>query len=587
MGRSAVGRFLVVLAGVAVAGCGTARGIDGADGPGAMVTVEPPGANCPHGGVKVEAGQNAPAYVCNGADGSPGADGEPGRDGEGVVITVEPPSTNCPDGGWKVQAGTGDPAYICHGADGDKVVVTVESPGLACEAGGWKITAGALEPVFVCNGTQGNIGEPGADSPCAGNRPPVITSFTLPAPPLHENTDRTLTVHATDPDGDDLDYAVAGAGATLSGGQEGVFQFVPRMPGGPFVFSVVVSDRCSVTVGTFTIDTVIEGWQKIGSVGVEPHLRSHAVALLDGVPWVTYGEHTRFSTVRRIDGADWIETGLTLTPAEFPSMAIHRDTLYWSGSGGRVMKYGDDGWTDVADYDSLVTSTRPHLASDGNDLYIGYLYREGDQNVYNFRIGVKRLDEDSGSWEPVGYLGPEGLGVFAFGGYLDFEFFLDSGTPHVLFTPEVDADGSDMKDRNFAVMRYGDGAWEMVGQPGVAKTLYGNCMVVHQGVVYVALRYGSLWRHAGEAWEQVPGIALGENPRMVVQGGKLYVLASGDDQNLRLLELRGDEWVPVDPVSTTLDSESASMAADDSGFYVIHSSGGVFGRLAAMKLRMR
>ena len=45
--------------------------------------------------------------------------------------------------------------------------------------------------------------------------------------------------------------------------------------------------------------------------------------------------------------------------------------------------------------------------------------------------------------------------------------------------------------------------------------------------------------------------------------------------------------MPVGPVSTTHDSESAFMAADENGFYVTHSSGGVFGQLAAMKLRMR
>jgi hypothetical protein len=57
------------------------NGEDGEDGEGVTVTPEPPGANCPNGGVKVESSSGT-EYVCNGEDGEDGQDGAPGPAGQ-------------------------------------------------------------------------------------------------------------------------------------------------------------------------------------------------------------------------------------------------------------------------------------------------------------------------------------------------------------------------------------------------------------------------------------------------------------------------------------------------------------------------
>lgn len=95
-----------------------------------VIVEEPPGENCPNGGIKVilvrgERDRPEPTpqtvtedppdrvfYVCNGQDGEPGPPGPPG---ETPVITLEPPGENCPTtGGVKITLGE-DTFYICNG----------------------------------------------------------------------------------------------------------------------------------------------------------------------------------------------------------------------------------------------------------------------------------------------------------------------------------------------------------------------------------------------------------------------------------------------------------------------------------------
>ncbi|MDX2013283.1 MAG: hypothetical protein SFW67_24015 [Myxococcaceae bacterium] len=177
--------------------------MNGADGQSAVVTAEPAGANCASGGLKVQVGTQAPAYVCNGTSGSDAGAGltvvtEPpganclrggvrltsgteapvfvcnGTDGSGgAVVTSEPPGVNCPTGGARVQAGSGAPTFVCNGAvgspgdagpAGENVVVTTEAPGANCPGGGVRLQVGQGPARFVCNGLQGDAGAPGQRS---------------------------------------------------------------------------------------------------------------------------------------------------------------------------------------------------------------------------------------------------------------------------------------------------------------------------------------------------------------------------------------------------------------------------------------
>jgi hypothetical protein len=106
------------------------------DGDKIVVVVEPPGENCPAGGVKIivfkgdhDYDYKKPSehhnvfYVCNGEDGQDGEDGTDGENGTGVQVAPEPAGENCPNAGVVVTPvaadGTlGDPFYVCNGVDG-------------------------------------------------------------------------------------------------------------------------------------------------------------------------------------------------------------------------------------------------------------------------------------------------------------------------------------------------------------------------------------------------------------------------------------------------------------------------------------
>ena len=98
-----------------------------------IVVVEPPGANCPNGGVKItvvrgrlDSDADRPAndpddlvfFVCNGVNGLPGPQGPPGPPGLTPVITVEPAGTNCPAGGVKIQVPGDGTFFVCNGVPG-------------------------------------------------------------------------------------------------------------------------------------------------------------------------------------------------------------------------------------------------------------------------------------------------------------------------------------------------------------------------------------------------------------------------------------------------------------------------------------
>jgi hypothetical protein len=92
----------------------------GHHGDGIVIVPEPAGENCEFGGVKIiifdkRKGVEDPdadiLFVCNGAPGEPGPPGPPG---ETPVVTVEPPGANCPAGGVKIELGE-QVFFVCNG----------------------------------------------------------------------------------------------------------------------------------------------------------------------------------------------------------------------------------------------------------------------------------------------------------------------------------------------------------------------------------------------------------------------------------------------------------------------------------------
>jgi hypothetical protein len=103
-------------------------------GPDIDVFEEPPGPNCPTGGVKIVVSgkyKDHVFYVCNGEDGEPGPigppgpPGPPGEPGESPTVEVEPAGPNCPTGGVRITVPDNDDEgtdpqvfYVCNGAPG-------------------------------------------------------------------------------------------------------------------------------------------------------------------------------------------------------------------------------------------------------------------------------------------------------------------------------------------------------------------------------------------------------------------------------------------------------------------------------------
>ncbi|WP_418498636.1 DUF7151 family protein [Flagellimonas sp.] len=148
--------------------------------------VEPPGSNCPNGGLKIISGIDANGnnqldaqeiemteFACNGSDAKTSL----------TAFVNEPPSINCPNGGLQLKFGIDENengeleeveersmVYLCNGTDANTTLTKITNlpEGTDCEYGGLRIDSGLdtngnqnldseeiTNSNVVCNGNEG------------------------------------------------------------------------------------------------------------------------------------------------------------------------------------------------------------------------------------------------------------------------------------------------------------------------------------------------------------------------------------------------------------------------------------------------
>ncbi len=126
-------------------------GVEGSGGAAGLIRVspEPPGASCPAGGRRIDAGLDVDAdgaldesevalsrFVCDGSDGPPGSDG--GDAPRSLVrVVAEPPGERCVEGGQRVETG------LDEDHDGALAASEIEAVAYVCDAQGEGVVLGA------------------------------------------------------------------------------------------------------------------------------------------------------------------------------------------------------------------------------------------------------------------------------------------------------------------------------------------------------------------------------------------------------------------------------------------------------------
>lgn len=279
------------------------------------ITNEPPGENCPAGGVRVTSG-DGDRFICHGrggADGRGGEQGEPGaqgergdpgeqgergndgqngKNGENVTIVALEPGDACPYGGVTITSGS-ETSVLCSGADGSLLQVDAGATVTVREdAAEVVLDGGALG---ATNLLWEQLGGPAVSivDPTAARTtfaPPDVTADTVllfrltatngpvvewddvvvhvefvNAPPsillseMHSvaaNAPAFLAAVVSDPDGEPLDVSwtqLAGPEIELVGSSGPVLQFVAP-ESGELVFEVSASDGHVTTTAQTTVN---------------------------------------------------------------------------------------------------------------------------------------------------------------------------------------------------------------------------------------------------------------------------------------------------------------------------------------------
>ncbi|MBN2528183.1 MAG: alkaline phosphatase [Deltaproteobacteria bacterium] len=181
-----------------------------------------------NGNVIVACGDDT-AMVFSGKDGVNGTNGKDGTNGINGTVGV-----NGKDG---VDGASGKNG--ADGADG-----TDGAPG--------------IDGMDGENGAPGQDGLNGHNGICANNTAPTLADVTVDMPRLCIGDVATVTVNATDIDGDALNYSIAGAGGALSQSDSdaSIWMYTATTAGGPYALTITVTDGCEVRVASAVIDRV-------------------------------------------------------------------------------------------------------------------------------------------------------------------------------------------------------------------------------------------------------------------------------------------------------------------------------------------
>ena len=212
---------VLMIHGLLVCGCGGSE--QGSDESTLFrLSDEPPGENCPNGGIRVDTGFDLDGdgvldddevldtvYICHGKEGEPGEDGKGGADGE-----------------------KGEPGE--DGKDG-------------------------------ADGEKGEPGEPHDPGPCDGNSPPVITTIHIDGIehtganiPVRLDSPALVEIEAADAEGDELAFMLIGDAEVIDEG-EGVFS-VLSPDDRVMHLHAAVSDGCSMATESFSLVPLNEYW---------------------------------------------------------------------------------------------------------------------------------------------------------------------------------------------------------------------------------------------------------------------------------------------------------------------------------------
>jgi len=524
--------------------CNGANGSNGTNGLNGLnsrtsMATEPPGPNCPSGGVKITSGLDtngngvldpeevtATNYACNGASGTNGTNGLNSL----TSMATEGSGLNCPTGGLRINSGVDanangvlDPSevtstnYICNGANGlttstglnSLIAIVTEPPGSNCSYGGLRISVG-LD--LNGNGVLEQSEVASTAYSCSTDIAPAIESISIYPQPVI--TSANLLASLFDQDGDNLTSTWTIGGTSTITGSSAIWNS-PGIPG-LYLVNLAVCDGTYTVNGTSAIN--------VGSASPWPRfhrdLQSTALSTVDTsattgtLKWsYTTGGGVVSSPALAPDGTVYVGS------MDTKLYAIHPDgTLKWSyTTGGGVTSspaIAADGTVYVGSYDNKLYAIHP----DGT---LNWSYTTGSYVTSSPAIAADGTVY-VGSWDQKLYaITPNGALKW-------------SSTPmnSVLSSPAIRADGTvyiaSIGSLVYAIHPDGTLIWSYVLTP--ADKVSSSPAIGADGTVYIG-SFKSLYALSPNLtlkWTYTTGGAVTSSPAIAADG-TVYV-GSGDSK---------------------------------------------------------
>ncbi|MFH1529679.1 MAG: hypothetical protein ABIK09_02970 [Pseudomonadota bacterium] len=369
----------------------------------------------------------------------------------------------------------------------------------------------------------------------------------------------TPSVEILEPDGCDdddpctLDSCTSGESAICNHTPSAT---VPVAEGGCDDGNPGTADSCDPESGC--VNVIIPEWTELATDFLA-NTYKFKLALLDDEPYlVTVAawagqEALGEVSVRRWDGEAWVSAsdGLEMPLSYVISAKVNDNKLYVSGFSGAIRVYSDSTWEALPNHAPGTTGGSVIDFDDNGDLYVAYIHNEDGSSGYNWRLSVKKLDTDTNTWEPVGYSGPEGLGVWSYGGQGFFDLAVTGGTPYVFFTQQPSEVGIGASDPEWAdsvhniIMRFSDDTWSVVGDPGDlptnAQTSSNNHVSIQGETIVATLQHSPAYCHtAATGWQICSTVSSYSGTATVPFESKLHSMFN--NSGLTLHSFDGTTW---------------------------------------------